>query len=405
MGSFTEDINNLKMWKYVSFKNHNCFVSKPKLNTPWVNRLSNISGYTTTSDRFILSDPFGDKIGVSLEYLFNYYKFSNGEAINENSLNARLEDGLMDWEEIVSKQGAYFWVFHLDLNKYGNKCRNYQIKTNKGILIANRSGVQHGVGDFLVCEDRFGKPDFNKMSVVNGRLFVVMYSMNAFKGLVSHEETICKAERPATIFTPEKYNDIQERKANESKKEIASQLEQCYDVLGLCTSSLLLMYYGNYLSKVDANISTGFLMNSNINGGVLTTNTSGKVSAYATSVLNFSSGTKLFLRMAISKDNEMVCNLQLVDKNNAVINSMLSNNTELCKSYLFLVRKYRDSVDNIVKSSFNDLLHKQGKFIDIANYYVQTLNRIDKNIFATFMKSGEQSFSRCMSIVLNDFKG
>lgn len=398
-----EDINNLKMWKYVSFKNHNSFISKPKLNTPWVNRLSNISGYTTTSERFILSDPFGDKIGVSLEYLCNYYRFANGDMINEETLNSRLEDGLMDWEEIVPRPNSNFWVFHLDLSKYGNSCKNYQIKTNRGILIANRNEIKHGSGDFLVCENKYGNPDFNKISVVNGRLFPVMYNMNAFKGLVSHEETICKAQRPATIFTPEKYKAIQERKENESKKEVSSQLEQCYDVLGLCTSSLLLMYYGNFLSKVDNNIVNTLLLNSNINGGILTTNTNGKLSAYATSVLNFSSGTKLFLRMAISKDNEIACNVQLVDKNNAVMNSMLSNNTELCKSYLFFVRKYRESVDKLVTSSFNDLSYKQGQFVNIANYYVQSVNKIDKNIFPTFMKSGESSFSKFMGVVVNDF--
>ena len=50
-------------------------------------------------------------------------------------------------------------------------------------MLANRAGVSHGYGDYLVCADIQGMPNMNDVWVVNGEVFPRTYNMSAFKGL------------------------------------------------------------------------------------------------------------------------------------------------------------------------------------------------------------------------------
>ena len=51
-------------------------------------------------------------------------------------------------------------------------------------LLANRPGVPHGRGDFLVCNaDEMGNPALNDTWVVNGNVFSTTYAMNSFSNL------------------------------------------------------------------------------------------------------------------------------------------------------------------------------------------------------------------------------
>jgi hypothetical protein len=45
------------------------------------------------------------------------------------------------------------------------------------VLYANRAGVPHGAGDYLVCSSVNGVPDFSDVWVVNGATFPVTYDM------------------------------------------------------------------------------------------------------------------------------------------------------------------------------------------------------------------------------------
>ncbi len=45
------------------------------------------------------------------------------------------------------------------------------------VLYANRAGVPHGKGDYLVCSSVNGKPDFSDVWVVNGATFPLTYDM------------------------------------------------------------------------------------------------------------------------------------------------------------------------------------------------------------------------------------
>ena len=74
---------------------------------------------------------------------------------------------------------AQNWAFHLPLG-----IRNFPVQTSWGdTLYANRDGIGHGVGDFIVCSDANGMPNLSDMWVVNGEVFPTTYDMRAFPGL------------------------------------------------------------------------------------------------------------------------------------------------------------------------------------------------------------------------------
>ena len=55
---------------------------------------------------------------------------------------------------------------------------SFGVETWWSSLIVSRPGVDHGMGDFLVCEaSAKGRPDFSRLWSVNGRAFENTYAM------------------------------------------------------------------------------------------------------------------------------------------------------------------------------------------------------------------------------------
>ena len=398
-----DDLNNVKKWKSTAIKKHDSYVCMPKIGTPWVNRLSEISGQTSSSERFILSDTFGDKMGLSARDLSYNYKFYGGEEISFETLKSKMERDLLDWVRVETISNDLYWAFHMSQQRYGNTCRNYPVQTSHGVVLANKAGIQHGVGDFLVCRDKNGRPDFSTIKVVNGKLFILTYDMRAFPGLTDGETTSINAPKPATIFTPAQRTALDKEKKEISKKELASQLEQCYDSLGAFSSTILLLYFGVFISKLNVGSPGLSLLNkTHLDGGTLSTNISQNVVACGSSVLRFDTGNKIIVRTAISKRNQMACNLQFIDNKGAVLNGVVSNNTELCIDYLFFIRKYKDSIDSLLSGASSDLEAGGRNLVDYAKKLMQAGNKEAMNSFLT---CGYKSFYRCLTEEMSDRKG
>lgn len=397
------DLNNIKMWKATSIKRHDSYVCMPKIGTPWVNRLSDISGQTSSSERFILSDTFGDKMGLSARELSYNYRFYGSGDITFDTLKDKIERDLIDWIRVEAKSTGVYWAFHLNQQKYGNTCRNYPVQTCYGIVIANKAGVQHGVGDFLVCKDRNGRPDFSTIKVVNGKLFVLTYDMRAFPGVVDGGTTSADAPKPATIFTPEQRTALDKERRETTKRELASQLEQCYDVLGMFSSTVLLLYFGVFISKLNnGNPGLALLSKTHLDGGNLSTNISETVVACGSSVLRFDTGNRIIVRTAISKKNQMACNLQFIDNKGAVLNGVVSNNTDVCIEYLFFIKKYKEQIDSLLHMANTDLESGGANLVSYAKKLMQSSN---KDILNSFIICGYKSFLRCLTEEMADRKG
>ena len=51
-------------------------------------------------------------------------------------------------------------------------------------MYANRPGISHGHGDFLLCpDDGMGHPNLNDVWVVNGKVFPTTYDLHSFSDL------------------------------------------------------------------------------------------------------------------------------------------------------------------------------------------------------------------------------
>lgn len=73
---------------------------------------------------------------------------------------------------MYTKKGNINYAMHIPVNV------QMQVSTAWGdVLIANRPGVPHGNGDFLVCGEKNGRPDLSDVWVVNGKVFATTYGV------------------------------------------------------------------------------------------------------------------------------------------------------------------------------------------------------------------------------------
>lgn len=75
-----------------------------------------------------------------------------------------------------------------------------QIKTSWAVLNINAQGVEHGLGDFVVCMSANGKPNMNDRWVVNGAVFADTYNNQGWANCVQPTSELYSAPEPAPLF-------------------------------------------------------------------------------------------------------------------------------------------------------------------------------------------------------------
>jgi len=77
-----------------------------------------------------------------------------------------------NWNK-AERTNTYVWALRID-----NKYKDLIVSEEKGIItIANQEGIDHGLGDVLICKNVNGKPDFDNIEVVNGLEFDSRFKM------------------------------------------------------------------------------------------------------------------------------------------------------------------------------------------------------------------------------------
>lgn len=186
------EIGNPKNWKRTAKKNYDVYVCKPSKGTNVTNKLEGTNYTTDENKQFVISGTVGEQWVIDMNKLSSTYCFMDGTPINASVLNKKVDvDGNIDWMHLKTLPGggAINWAMHLPLDIV-----DFPVKTSYGdTLLANRKGVKHGCGDFLVCADMNGQPNFNDVWVVNGAVFSTTYDMRPFPGLGGDK---IKAETP-----------------------------------------------------------------------------------------------------------------------------------------------------------------------------------------------------------------
>lgn len=77
-----------------------------------------------------------------------------------------------------------------------------QIQTSWAVLNYNAKGVEHGLGDFILCsKNADGSPDLSNRWVVNGAVFADTYNNQGWQGCIKPVESMLSAPEPAPLFT------------------------------------------------------------------------------------------------------------------------------------------------------------------------------------------------------------
>lgn len=196
--SLTDIIYNLQNWKCVHKKLYSVYMTRPLFGTECYNAHEDCHYVTDQNKQFILSGLSGEFWVINEVQLSNTYTFADGMPITTASLKKiSLPTGEIPWHKIVTNCGKVTnYAFHLSLNYI-----NYPIKTLLGdILIANREGIEHGSGDFLVCSALVdGKPNLKDMWVVNGVHFLDKYSIK------DSSHAVCEESFLEPVFPSKKF--------------------------------------------------------------------------------------------------------------------------------------------------------------------------------------------------------
>lgn len=171
-----------KMWKRTRKKLYYVNVRMGNPGQQVRNYLEEAS-YTCDAERcFIIRGTRGEEWVISQRRLQEAYMQTDRRPLYGTTILNKIKNSGVRGIKIAARpdEDWGYFAFHLDIGTYSN----VPIKTGWGdVLIANKSGVDHGYGDYLVCKaGAKGEPDFSDMWVVNGCVFPETYDMRSAKG-------------------------------------------------------------------------------------------------------------------------------------------------------------------------------------------------------------------------------
>lgn len=212
-------VNNIRNWFITSEKQQIVYMCRPQQGTKVYNKNDNTYEQTTKIKQFIVSDQTGIQRVVTGKEVATKYKFMSGEEVTQKKLTSILqEDGTIGWQQMMINSdliGRKLWAIHIPSEIINQPI--IMAGQPDRIQYINRSGVQHGNGDFLVTTDIEGFPDFDNLRVINGEDFQKIYKMPG-----QPEEKAVTINKPAEIVVKkqiEKSDKTQSNTGDSSKSE------------------------------------------------------------------------------------------------------------------------------------------------------------------------------------------
>ena len=153
---------------------------RPFPGTKCNNKFEGTDYVTDKNRQFIISGTEGETWVTDINKIARTYTFADGTPITPDTLKRKCRtDGQMDWVRIKARTSTSNWAFYIP-----KSIKNFPVHTPYGdILYANRDGIGHLKGDFLLCSDTYGKPNLNDVWVVNGEIFPKTYDLRAFSNM------------------------------------------------------------------------------------------------------------------------------------------------------------------------------------------------------------------------------
>jgi hypothetical protein len=244
-------LNDPKNWKKTHKKGYKVWICRPAIGTKCTNVLEGANYVTDQNKQFIISGTVGETWVIDIEKLAKTYTFDTGAPITPDALKSKMNKaGEIDWVKLATKQTgmATNYAFHLPLS-----VKNFPVQTSLGdTLLANRDGIKHGKGDFLVCADAGGFPNLNDVLVVNGEVFPSTYDLHAFPNMFDAVKSVGDPVRPTKSFIKGSVGNASSASSGNKAKEIASKVAKACIAEGikiyggLCHESELIKSYDQF---------------------------------------------------------------------------------------------------------------------------------------------------------------
>lgn len=221
---------NKTNWKKTRTKEYEVYICRPSLNTKVIDKLTGYKDETTKDKQFIVYGILGSKSVIGITSLILKYKNLDGTAITTQQLSKRMNSrGQIEWFKVKTiSQDCNYYAFNIPRD-----VKNIPIRGQKGVYIANKTGIEHGCGDFLVASMINKNIDFDNVTVINGNVFSQTFDMRSFPGCI--EQCISRDNnnivRPKSIIEDTKTND-RALKANKNNLEIVGKIEKGKQVIG-----------------------------------------------------------------------------------------------------------------------------------------------------------------------------
>lgn len=159
-------------------KNYNIEIGIADKAMDFHNPLEDAS-YHVEKGQPILRGTVGEMWTTKIEKILSTYRRSDGEPLTEEYLN--------------QKAGQFVSVRTQAQDNTNFACRvpkdiQFKVQTSWAELSVNRPGIDHGEGDFLICSQKDGEPDFDNVWVVNGKVFENTYREGLTIRQISEQE-------------------------------------------------------------------------------------------------------------------------------------------------------------------------------------------------------------------------
>lgn len=182
---------NPNNYKPVQSKQHKMWVACPDVGTSmlkmrWLyNGVSGPdSGVATTVEKcFVLQGPWKDRLPtrISLKELMAQYTFEDGKPITVKALDemrSHCFGGRIDWFAVVSKPVPQQFALFIPVSAARYKAAVNTVDKGQVVLCWDCQPSNQGNrdGDFVICGNYHGRPDFRQIRVVNSKEFPYLYN-------------------------------------------------------------------------------------------------------------------------------------------------------------------------------------------------------------------------------------
>lgn len=200
--NFIQFVKNPIHWKPTRKKVYSVWACVPKQGTKVHNFLEG-SNYITSIDRpIVLSGTAREMWVIDFNKFTSTYVMPDGRAITREALKSMVTKvngrDCIDWFKVktMSMNQPLNFAIHVPLS-----IKNFPVNTSWGdVLYANRVGVNHGKGDFLVCASYHEMPSLSDMWVVNGEVFQHTYNLKSFPNMFIGASKSPDVPKPKSII-------------------------------------------------------------------------------------------------------------------------------------------------------------------------------------------------------------